>query len=115
MPYHDRRLRRSLQIPVLLICALLTAYFVHHAIHGRHGLEARTRLAERARVLTSELASLEAVRLELSRAVARLEHEDTALDQIDVVARSALGFAHPADLILIERPQPSRPTTDRRP
>jgi cell division protein FtsB len=108
MPLHDRRRRRFRQIPVLLFCLMTTGYFCVHALKGKHGLEARSRLLLRESSLERDLASLEAVRLDLAREVARLEGDETALDDVDVAARKSLGFAHPADLIVM---QPVLPRT----
>ncbi|MCZ7596308.1 MAG: hypothetical protein M5U16_16540 [Hyphomicrobium sp.] len=61
---------------MLLLCLGLTAYFVHHAINGRHGFEARSRLIERSALLEFEIKSLEAVRAKLERDVALLAAEN---------------------------------------
>src|SRR5690606_36837658 len=66
-----RRPRLS-QVTVLLACLSLTAYFAHHAVHGRHGLEARSLLIDRSTLLEFEIRGLEAVRSELARDVALL-------------------------------------------
>lgn len=70
-PNNDRRSKLR-QAAVVLFCLGLMAYFGHHAVHGRHGLEARTRLIERSSLLAFELRSLEAVRGKLERDVALL-------------------------------------------
>jgi cell division protein FtsB len=94
-----KRSRRA-QALVLLSCLALTAYFSHHAINGRHGLEARKRLIERSRLLEFEIRSLEAVRARLKRDVALLSPDQPSPDFVDEIARDALGFAHPRDHIL---------------
>lgn len=104
-PQHDRRSRRSRlvrQTFVALICLGLTAYFAHHAHRGRHGFEARLQLVERTALLAFELESLEAVRSRLARDVALLAAEPPHADLVEEIARDVLGFAHPADQILIE-------------
>ena len=53
-PMYDWR-SRVRQVFVLLLSLCATAYFSHHAIHGRHGLEARSALLERTD-LVEELA-----------------------------------------------------------
>jgi cell division protein FtsB len=93
-----RRLAR--QLLVLLCCLGLTGYFAHHAVHGRHGLEARKKLVERASLLEFEIRSLEAVRGRLARDVALLAPDRPHPDIVEDMARDVLGFAHPADRIL---------------
>ena len=95
-------MRRPRQILVLLSCLVTIGYFCVHAIKGKHGLEARSRLSAKEISLRSELAALETVRLELSRDVARIGNDSAALDDIDLAARQSLGFAHPADLIVLD-------------
>lgn len=94
----DRRswLRR---LPVLLCCLLATGYFAGHALHGRHGFEARARLMERSNVLEFEIKSLEAVRSHLARDVALLSPEWPAPDLVEEIARDVLGFSKPHDRI----------------
>lgn len=96
----DRRgaTRQSL---VLLFCLGLTAYFVYHAIHGRHGLMAREKLLERSSILEFETRSLEAVRDRLKRDVGLLSPELPHPDIVEELAREMLGFVHPADRIMI--------------
>ena len=99
---HDRRSRLR-QATVLLLCLGLTAYFVHHAINGRHGFEARSRLIERSALLEFEIKSLEAVRAKLERDVALLSPQKPDSDLVEEVAREVLGFVRPDDAVLIER------------
>lgn len=81
----------------MLGCLATTGYFAHHAVHGRHGFEARLKLIERSSMLNFELASLEAVRSRLARDVAMLTQEPPARDMTEEVARDALGFAYPSE------------------
>lgn len=97
-----RRPRLS-QVTVLLACLSLTAYFAHHAIYGRHGLEARSRLIDRSTLLEFEIRSLEAVRSELARDVALLNQVPPHPDLVEEIARDVLGYAHPADSIVVRR------------
>jgi cell division protein FtsB len=82
----------------------LTAYFVQHAVHGRHGLESRQRLEMRASMLAAETAKLEAVRAALARDVALLSPEIPEADLVEEIARSVLGYARPGERILRSRP-----------
>lgn len=97
-PKHDRRLRPR-QTTVVLLCLGLTAYFAHHAIHGRHGLEARSRLVDRSALLEFEIKSLEAVRAKLQRDVALLTPANPDPDIVEEVSREVLGFVRPNDFV----------------
>jgi cell division protein FtsB len=98
-PKHERRLKPR-QITVLLLCLGLTAYFAHHAINGRHGLEARSRLTERSALLEFEIKSLEAVRANLERDVALLTPKQPDPDIVEEIAREVLGFVRPDDIVV---------------
>lgn len=99
-PNNDKRskLRQSV---VVLFCLGLMAYFGHHAVHGRHGLEARTRLIERSSLLSFEARSLEAVRTKLERDVALLSPAKPHPDLIEEVARDVLGFVKSDDIVIV--------------
>lgn len=89
--------RRSSPVALLALC--LTTYFVYHAIEGRHGLAARSRLIERSIALEREIGALETVRSRLEREIRLLDRPDT--DYVDELARSMLGFAHPDDRLTL--------------
>ena len=88
---------------MLLLCLGMTAYFAYHAISGRHGLEARSRLIERSTLLEFEIKSLEAVRAKLQRDVALLAPELPDPDIVEEIARDVLGFVHPDDRVVTRR------------
>lgn len=88
---------------MLLLCLGLTAYFAHHTLNGRHGLEARERLRERESALEFQLESLETVRSKLARDVALLRPDLPDPDFVEEIARDVLGYAHPKDRIVPER------------
>ena len=85
---------------MLLICACLAGYFGYYAIQGKHGLEARSRLIERSKVVEREIRSLEAVLATLEREVALLSPTKPDPDYVEELARDVLGFARPDDRIL---------------
>jgi cell division protein FtsB len=96
---HDRRKSQLRQILVSLVCLCALAYFAHHAIKGKRGLEARSRLIERSRVLEPQIARLEAARTRLERDVRLLNARDP--DIIEELAIEVLGFARPGDRIIV--------------
>lgn len=84
----------------MLLCLGLTAYFVHHAINGRHGFEVRSRLIERSALLEFEIKSLEAARAKLERDVALLSSAKPDADLVEEISREVLGFVRPGDQVL---------------
>jgi cell division protein FtsB len=95
----DRRKGRPRQILVSLLCLCALGYFAVHAIKGKHGLEARSRVIERSRVLEPQILRLEAVRARLERDVRLLNAKDP--DIVEELATDLLGFAHPGDRVVI--------------
>ena len=79
---------------------MTTGYFTFHAIHGRHGFEARVRLIERSSMLEFEIKSLEAVRSHFARDIALLAPENPAPDMVEEIARDVLGYSYPGDTIV---------------
>jgi cell division protein FtsB len=105
--FHDRRSRqerrsalRTKQAFVLLACCSATAYFAHHALYGRHGINARDELLERSALLDFELKSLDTVRAKLTHDVALLSPELPNDDLVEEIARDVLGYVRPEDRIV---------------
>lgn len=86
----------------MLICLGLTGTFAYHAIHGRHGLETRSRLISRSEGLEFEIRGLETVRARLQRDVALLSSTPPDSDLVAEIARDVLGFVHAEDRILAQ-------------
>ena len=91
---------RFKQALVLLACLTSTAYFVYHARYGRHGLEVRSKLIERAALLDFEIRGLETVRTKLKRDVALLSPEVPNSDMVEEMARDVLGYVRSDDKII---------------
>ena len=96
---YDRRKGRPRQILVSLFCLCALGYFAYHAIVGKRGLEARTRLIERSRQLEPQIERLEAKRAHLEQEVRLLDAADP--DIIEELAIELLGFVRPGDRVLI--------------
>ena len=96
---YDRRKGRRRQALVSFCCLLAIGYFAYHATSGRRGYEARSRLIQRAGVLESEIARLEAARARLAHDVRLLEAGDP--DLVEELAIDRLGFARPEDRVLL--------------
>lgn len=97
---------RSAAVP--LLCLSLIGYFAYHLVEGGRGLGARARLDTRIATLRGELTGLKAVRGKLERDVSLLRAEHLDPDMLDERARAILNFAHPDDLVIIERQKSSR-------
>lgn len=95
---------RVRQVLVLLACLVSSAYFGFHALHGRHGLDARNQLLERSALLDFEIRSLETVRSKLERDVALLSPQKPDPDMVEEIARDVLGYVRPDDVIVPEQP-----------
>ena len=97
-------MRPSRQTSVLLVCTVLTIYFGHHAINGRHGLGARSDLLVKAETLKERLAVLSTMHARLEHEAAMLSDPVIDLDMLDETARSAL-FLAATDEIVVPLPQ----------
>lgn len=78
---------------------MLTAYFAHHALYGRHGVESNRAHLARALTLAAEVARLEAERRDLVRDVDLLR-DDPHPDIVAEAARRILGYTDPDAIIL---------------
>ena len=87
----------------MLTCLSFSAYFAYHSYYGRYGFEARSHLAAQQTLLEFEIKSLEATRSRLLRDIALLNANPPHPDIVEDVGRDELGFAHPDELILIDR------------
>jgi cell division protein FtsB len=94
--------RRRLPLAVLG-CWLATGYFAHHAVYGKHGLEARTRLTERHRTVGADVKALEATLAALKRDVAALTPDVPDADLVAEIAGDILGFV-PLDALVVTLP-----------
>jgi cell division protein FtsB len=110
---YDRRKGRPRQILVSLFCLCALGYFAYHAMIGKRGLEARSRLVERSRQLEPEIRRLEAVRARLEQDVRLLNAADP--DIVEELAIELLGFVRPGDRVVVLAPSPSAPSADRQP
>jgi cell division protein FtsB len=108
---YDRRKSRPRQILVSLFCLCALGYFAYHAVVGKRGLEARSRLIERSRQLGPEIARLEAMRTRLEQEVSLLNDADP--DIIEELAIDLLGFVRPGDRVVVFPAQTARPDAGR--
>jgi cell division protein FtsB len=110
---YDRRKSRPRQILVSLFCGCGLVYFAYHAIVGKRGLEARSRLIERSLQLEPEIARLEAQRTGLEQEVRLIDAADP--DMVEELAIEVLGFARPGDRVVILPAEIAKPVLPRLP
>lgn len=104
-----RRSARQWQIAIvaILLVAIGGSYFVYHAFHGQRGLLARGELITRLADLQHEHANLLKERKVWERRVDLLSADKLDPDFLEENVRSALNWAHPNDVLLVERAIPS--------
>ena len=110
---YDRRKSPPRQILVSLFCLFALGYFAYHAIVGKRGLEARSRLIERSRQLGPEIERLEAMRTRLEQEVRLLDAADP--DIVEELAIELLGFARPGDRVVVFPAEGLKPAPGRLP
>lgn len=86
---------------VPLICLLLSAYFLHHALNGRFGLYSRMAADDQILHLEFRLAELRKARTGLSHRVSLLRQGSIEKDMLDEQARYHLSLSHPDEIILM--------------
>ena len=96
---YDRRKGRRRQTLVSVCCLLAIGYFAYHAVGGKRGWEARSRLIQRGGVLEHEIERLKAARARLKGDVRLLDAGDP--DLVEELAIETLGFARPGDRVVI--------------
>ncbi len=99
---HDSR-RSPRRVLAVLGCLALTGYFAHHAISGRHGLEARKHLTARLPQVEQRFATLDKVRERLKLEVALLTPDKPARDLVEEAAREVLGYVLPSEIVWVGR------------
>jgi cell division protein FtsB len=87
----------------MLGCLLITGYFAQHAITGKHGMDARARLQERAKRVGADVKKLEFELHQLQRDVALLSPEPPDADFVREIAADVLGFV-PTEGLLVSVP-----------
>lgn len=105
-----RRHKNSRHAILLILCLALIGYFSYHAVKGDYGLDRRTALTEKIRLLEEELADLKDRRMHLEHDVAlmttRVEKETDLLDE---QSRSLLNYVHPSDIVVLRAEQTGTP------
>lgn len=87
----------------MLGCLALSAYFIHHAVYGRHGIVARSRLIDRQVVAEQEFRRLDTIRAGLQRDVSLFGRNPPHPDLIEETATLLLGYVRPGDRMAVLR------------
>ena len=105
MARRNRRKRPGLARTALLLAGLLAAaYFAHHAVYGRYGINAHSRLTGELEQLSARRTALKARRDRLASDIPHLRHPPHA-DLIEEAARQILGYEKPGRLRLTNVPR----------
>lgn len=87
-----------------MLCVLLLAYFVHHAMTGRFGMESLARLDQETQRLEFELAAVTAQRQSLEARVLLLHDGTMERDMLDEQARYHLNMLASDEIAIMRTP-----------
>ena len=99
---HEIR-RHSLAAVVPVICFAAIAYFCYHAIEGKYGINAYTRLTLQIQDTQAALANVTAERRILERRVDLLSSSGLDADMLEEQSRRVLGMVKDRDLVILGR------------
>lgn len=101
-----RRRARAVIIPLVLysVSAAIVGYFVYHAHHGSHGLQAKRAFKEKVVEVNRELEALKTERALWERRIALLRSDQLDRDILEERGRTLLGRVHRNDLVIITGP-----------
>lgn len=99
---HEIR-RHSLAAVVPVICFAAIAYFCYHAIEGKYGINAYTRLTLQIHETQAALANVTAERQVLERRVDLLRSSGLDADMLEEQSRRVLGMVKDRDLVILGR------------
>ena len=88
--------------PTIGLC--LVAYFCFHALQGHRSIFARERLESEIAEARHTLSTLQSQRHDLEHRTNLLMPDGLDLDLLDERVRAVLGYTHPDDVILLDRP-----------
>jgi cell division protein FtsB len=90
-------------VALYTMAAALIGYFGVNAYTGKYGLHAQAALDQEMIALTAELARLKQERIALEQRVSLLRAGSLDPDMLDERARFQLEFAHPRDLVRVNK------------
>ena len=97
--------RSGKRLVTMLFLLSLLAYFIFHAIQGRHGLSARVGFKRQLAKLEVQLSELKARRNMLEHYIGLMKSQTIDPDILDEYARRSLNLANPSDVIIMKIPK----------
>jgi cell division protein FtsB len=99
---HEIR-RHSLAAIVPVICFAAITYFCYHAIEGKYGINAYTRLTLQIQDTKAALGEVTAERKTLERRVGLLRSDRLDADMLEEQSRRVLGMQKDRELVILGR------------
>lgn len=99
---HEIR-RHSLAAIIPVICLAAIAYFCYHAIEGKYGINAYTRLTLQIQETKAALSEVTADRKMLERRVGLLRQDGLDADMLEEQSRRVLGMQKDRELVILGR------------
>jgi cell division protein FtsB len=99
---HEIR-RHSMAAIVPVICFAAIAYFCYHAIEGKYGINAYTRLVLQIQETKAALGEVTAERQILERRVTLLRSDGLDADMLEEQSRRVLGLQKDRELVILGR------------
>jgi cell division protein FtsB len=90
-------------LAVMLACLTLLGFFGWHAFYGSRGFAYKEQLTAKAEKLQVELDQLVSERRRIDSRVQLIRPESIDPDLLDELARRALNFSKPGEIILINK------------
>lgn len=97
---------RAYIAPVCFYCfaALVSGYFLWHALNGQRGLKMRDEYSQRVADLQTSLDALRAERAEWKRKIDLVRGEEIDRDVLEEQARVELGRMHRNEVVILSNP-----------
>ena len=94
---------RAYRLPIAFYCfsALVSGYFLWHAINGQRGLKTRDEYTQRVAELQKTLADLASERGRWTRKIDLVRGDTIDRDVLDEQARIALGRVHKNEVVIL--------------
>lgn len=99
---HEIR-RHSMAAIVPVICFAAIAYFCYHAMEGKYGINAYTRLTLQIQDTKAALGDVTAERKTMERRVSLLRRDGLDADMLEEQSRRVLGVQRDRELVILGR------------
>jgi len=95
--------KRGRQIIVPIFAAVISGYFIFHAVHGERGVFAYADLTEQVREARIKLAEVRGQREALQLDVSLLQRDNLDLDLLEERVRAVLNRIDDDDVLILEQ------------